>query len=55
MGMLADVVGGEARLRVRIVDLAARVDRDKLDARTRVASETAERYVAGELPPPDDV
>jgi len=36
-------LSGEARLPARIVDVAARVNRDKLDARTRVAFETAER------------
>jgi hypothetical protein len=35
-------------------EVAARVDREQLDDRTRVALETAERYVSGELPERDD-
>jgi hypothetical protein len=48
--VLVDVVGGEERLRERVTEVAARVDRGHLDERTRVAIETAERYVSGELP-----
>jgi KAP-like P-loop domain-containing protein len=52
--VLARVVGGEERLRARVGEVAARVDRERLDDRTRLALETAERYVSGELPERDD-
>lgn len=52
--LLADIVGGEERLRERVGEVAARVDREQLDDRTRIALETAERYVSGELPERDD-
>lgn len=52
--LLADIVGGEERLRERVGEVATRVDREELDDRARVALETAERYVSGELPERDD-
>lgn len=52
--VLAEVVGSEERLRGRVTDVAARVDREQLEERTRIALETAERYVAGELSERDD-
>jgi hypothetical protein len=52
--LLADIVGGEERLRERVGEVATRVDREQLDDRAHVALETAERYVSGELPERDD-
>lgn len=52
--LLAEIVGGEGRLRQRVTEIVARVDRNQLDERTRLALETAERYVSGELPERDD-
>lgn len=52
--LLADIVGGEERLRERVSEVAARVDREQLGGRTLVALETAERYASGELPERDE-
>ena len=50
---IVEMVGDAERLRDRLTEIATRVDRERLDTRTRAAFETAERYALGELPAPD--
>jgi len=50
---LAEMAGGTDQLITRVNEIAGQVDRDQLDERTRVAFETAQRYVSGDLPKKD--
>ena len=48
---LADLIGGEERLKERIGELASHRSDEELDERTKLALDAAERYAKGELPP----
>jgi hypothetical protein len=47
---LAEMVGSAQRLKERVQEIAAHVDGEQLDDRTRAAFETAQLYASGELP-----